>query len=205
MMPKIKWLLQEREKIVVCVANNGLNQSTKKSSDGNIGCKCCMWAGMVRSNDDELSCGCKPDARGNALSEHEKTDSHKTNLPNFVDVVCKEDLTSLGGVTLPGDKILDKDRDGRIVIGAQPASAIAEAASRKPGVLHVPLRRRVSRQLFPLLFPFRTGELGPQFTLRSTVSRSMLARFDSAPVANRFSRMRANVQFDESIKNRSPQ
>ena len=72
-----------------------------------------MWAGMVRSNDDELSRGCKPDARGNALSEHEKTVSHKTNLLNFVDVVCKGDLTSLGGVTLPGDK----DRDGRIVIG----------------------------------------------------------------------------------------
>lgn len=115
-----------------------------KQRDGCLGCKACMWAGAVRSQQDQLSKGNAKDTLGNYPSNHEKHELHKTNVRNFISVVCQGDEGSFGATVMPGDR----DRDGRVIIGAKPASAIALAASRRPGVIVVFLRRQISRNYF---------------------------------------------------------
>lgn len=66
-----------------------------KQRDGCLGCKACLWAGLVRSRQDELSKGSAKTTRGNYLSSHEKSELHKTNVINFIAVVCHGDESHL--------------------------------------------------------------------------------------------------------------
>ena len=112
-----------------------------------------MWRPPAFRLKDDVSFAKKEKARGDKLTSHEQDPVHKQNVKAFISAVCKT-LENLGKTALPGDR----DPDGRVVVGQVPAS---EAAMQAPaaGVIVVPKRRVVARQLFLAVLNLAKEEL----------------------------------------------